>query len=86
MSTRGMPHSSSAHAFTRRCLEDFVTRLEATVKKRMRVKVGTMQTVDWVSASYPLNSPGVPTPWAGATAPRPQPLEQLAPQLQGHAT
>lgn len=31
-----------------RCLEDLYEKLEATVKKRLRIKLGGVQTVDWV--------------------------------------
>ncbi|GFR43587.1 hypothetical protein Agub_g4684 [Astrephomene gubernaculifera] len=48
--------STSGNANAKKCLEDFFGRLEATVRKRLRVKLGGVQTVDWSKLSAALSA------------------------------
>ncbi|KAG2445692.1 hypothetical protein HXX76_000300 [Chlamydomonas incerta] len=50
------PLRPSANAAAKKCLEDLYEKLETTVKKRLRIKLGGVQTVDWSKLSVALNS------------------------------
>ncbi|GIL47509.1 hypothetical protein Vafri_4310 [Volvox africanus] len=48
--------STSGNANAKKCLEDFFDRLEATVKKRQRIKLGGAQSIDWTKLSTALGA------------------------------
>ncbi|KAG2451344.1 hypothetical protein HYH02_003948 [Chlamydomonas schloesseri] len=50
------PLRPSANAAAKKCLEDLYEKLEVTIKKRLRIKLGGVQTVDWSKLSIALNS------------------------------
>ncbi|GLC44073.1 hypothetical protein PLESTB_000932300 [Pleodorina starrii] len=48
--------TTSGNPNAKKCVEDFFDRLEATVRKRLRIKLGGVKTVDWSKLSTALGA------------------------------